>query len=50
MKIPCLRTEKLNIENLAFQEKHDMLLYSHENLMDNHIMLNIAHKVVIANL
>jgi hypothetical protein len=27
-----------------------MLLCSHENLMDDHIMLNIAHKVVIANL
>jgi hypothetical protein len=27
-----------------------MLLYSHENLMDNHIILNIAHKVVIENL
>jgi hypothetical protein len=27
-----------------------MLLCSHENLMDDHIMLNIAHEVVIANL
>ena len=27
-----------------------MLLYSHENLMDNHIILNIAHEVVIENL
>jgi hypothetical protein len=42
--------EKLKIENLAFQEKLDMLLYSHENLMDNHIMLNITHEVVIENL
>jgi hypothetical protein len=32
------------------QEKHDMLLYSHENLMDDHILLNIAHEVVIENL
>jgi hypothetical protein len=27
-----------------------MLLYTHENLMDNHIILNIAHEVVIENL
>jgi uncharacterized small protein (DUF1192 family) len=44
------QVEKLKIENLAFQEKHDMLLCSHENLMDDHIMLNIAHEVVIENL
>jgi hypothetical protein len=37
--------EKLKIENLAFQEKHDIFLCSHENLMDDHIMLNIAHEV-----
>jgi hypothetical protein len=43
------QVEKLKIENLAFQEKHDMLLCSHENLMDEHIMLNIAHEVVIEN-
>jgi hypothetical protein len=44
------QVEKLKIENLAFQEKHDMLLCSHENLMDEHIMLNITHEVVIENL
>jgi hypothetical protein len=44
------QVEKLKIENLAFQEKHDMLLCSHKNLMDDHIMLNIAHEVVIENL
>jgi uncharacterized small protein (DUF1192 family) len=44
------QVERLKIENLAFQEKHDMLLYSHENLMDDHILLNIAHEVVIENL
>jgi hypothetical protein len=43
------QVERLN-ENLAFQEKHDMLLCYHENLMDDHIMLNIAHEVVIENL
>jgi hypothetical protein len=40
------QVEKLKIENLAFQEKYDMLLCSHENLTDDHIMLNIAHEVV----
>jgi hypothetical protein len=44
------QVEKLKVENLAFQEKYDMLLYSHENLMDDHIILNIAHEVVIENL
>jgi hypothetical protein len=42
--------EKLKVENLAFQDKHDILIYSHETLMDDHIMLNIAHEVVIENL
>jgi hypothetical protein len=27
-----------------------MLMCSHKNLMDDHIMLDIAHEVVIANL
>jgi hypothetical protein len=44
------QVEMLKTENLAFQEKHDMLLYSYENIMDDHVMLNIAHEVVIANL
>jgi uncharacterized small protein (DUF1192 family) len=44
------QVERIKIENLAFQEKHDMLLCSYENLMDDHIMLNIAHEVVIENL
>jgi hypothetical protein len=44
------QVEKLKDENLAFKEKYDMLLRSHENLMDNHIILNIAHEVVIENL
>jgi hypothetical protein len=44
------QVEKLKIENLAFQDKHDILLCSHENLMDDHIMLNVAHEVVIENL
>jgi hypothetical protein len=44
------QVEKLKVENLAFQDKYDMLLCSHENLMDDHIILNIAHDVVIENL
>jgi hypothetical protein len=48
--LPKDQVERLKIENLAFQEKHDMLLRSHKNLMDDHIMLNIAHEVVIENL
>jgi hypothetical protein len=42
--------ERLKIENLSFQEKHDMFLCSHKNIMDDHIMLNISHEVVIENL
>jgi uncharacterized small protein (DUF1192 family) len=44
------QVERLKTKNLAIQEKHDMLLYSHENLMNDHIMLDIAHEVVIENL
>jgi hypothetical protein len=31
--------EKLNIENLTLQEKHDMIVCSHNKFMDSHIML-----------
>jgi hypothetical protein len=44
------QVERLKIEILAFQVKHDMLLCSHENLMADHIMSNIAYEVVLANL
>jgi hypothetical protein len=44
------QVEKIKMKNLASQEKHDMLLCSHENLMNDHIMLNISHEVVITNL
>jgi hypothetical protein len=44
------QVEKLKDENLAFQEKYDTLLCSHENIMDDHVILNIAHEVVIENL
>jgi hypothetical protein len=42
--------EKLNIKNLALQEKHDMLVCSHNKFMDSHIMLEMAHEVVLTNL
>jgi hypothetical protein len=38
--------EKLNIENLALQEKHDMLVCSHNKFMDSHIMLEMAHEIM----
>jgi hypothetical protein len=41
--------EKLNIKNLALQEKHDMLVCSHNKFMDSHIMLEMAHEVVLTN-
>jgi hypothetical protein len=41
--------EKLNIENLALQEKHDMLVCSHNKFIDSHIMLEMAHEVVLTN-
>jgi hypothetical protein len=44
------QVERLKIEKLAFQEKHDMFLCSHKNLMGDHIMLNIAVEIVIENL
>jgi hypothetical protein len=42
--------EKLNIENLALQGKHDMLVCSHNKFMDSHIMLYMTHEVVLTNL
>jgi hypothetical protein len=44
------QVEKLKFENLSCQDKYNMLLYSHENLMDDHIILNVAHEVVLENL
>jgi hypothetical protein len=38
--------EKLNIGNLALQEKHDMLVCSHNKFMDKHIMLNVTPQVL----
>jgi hypothetical protein len=42
--------EKLNIKNLALQEKHDTHVCSHNKFMDSHIMLEMAHVVVLTNL
>jgi hypothetical protein len=44
------QVEKINLEKLALGEKYDMLSYSHNKLVDDHIMLNVAHEVVITNL
>jgi hypothetical protein len=44
------QVEIINLERLALNEKYDMLSNSHSELVDDHIMLNIAHEVVFANL
>jgi hypothetical protein len=44
------QVELLNLEKLALSKKYDMLCYSHDNLLDSHIMLDVAHEVVIASL
>jgi hypothetical protein len=45
------QVEMINLEKkLALSEKYDMLPYSHNELVDDHIMLNIAHEVVITSL
>jgi hypothetical protein len=44
------QVELLNHDKLALTEKYDMLSYYHDNLLDRHIMLDVAHEVVIASL
>jgi hypothetical protein len=44
------QVEMMNLEKLALSEKYDMLSYSHSKLVDDHIMLDIAHEVVITSL
>ena len=44
------QVETMNLEKLALSEKYDMLSYSHSKLVDDHIMLDIAHEVVITSL
>ena len=44
------QVEMINLEKLALSAKYDMLSYSHNELVDDHIMLDVAHEVVITNL
>jgi hypothetical protein len=44
------QVELLSHDKLALTEKYDVLSYYHDNLLDRHIMLDVAHEVVIANL
>jgi hypothetical protein len=44
------QVEMINLEKLALGEKYDMLSYSHNKLVDDHIILDVAHEVVITNL
>jgi hypothetical protein len=44
------QVELLNHDKLALTEKYDMLSSYHDNLLDRHIMLDVAHEVVIASL
>jgi hypothetical protein len=44
------QVEMINLEKLALGEKYDMLSYCHSKLVDDHIMLDVAHEVVITNL
>jgi len=41
------KVEKLTSKNGILQQNHDDLLCSHEKLMDSHLMLEIAHDVVV---
>jgi hypothetical protein len=44
------QVELLSHDNLALIEKYDLLSCYHDNLLDRHIMLEVAHEVVITNL
>jgi hypothetical protein len=44
------QVELLSHDNLALTEKYDLLSCYHDNLLDRHIMLEVAHEVVITNL
>jgi hypothetical protein len=44
------QVELLNLDKLSLSEKYDMLSYSHDNILDRHIMLDVAHEVVIVSL
>jgi hypothetical protein len=44
------QVELLNRDKLALTEKYDMLSSYHDNLLDRHIILDVAHEVVIVSL
>jgi hypothetical protein len=44
------QVELLSHDKLALTEKYDLLSCYHDNLLDRHIMLEVAHEVVITNL
>jgi hypothetical protein len=44
------QVELLNLEKLALSEKYDMLSDIHDKLLDDHIILNVAHEVVVNSL
>jgi hypothetical protein len=44
------QVEVLSHDKLALTEKYDLLSCYHDNLLDRHIMLDVAYKVIIANL
>jgi hypothetical protein len=44
------QVELLSHDKLALTKNYDLLSCYHDNLLDRHIMLDIAHEVVIANL
>jgi hypothetical protein len=41
--------ERLTCKNEILQEDHDELLCSHEKLIDPHLMLDIAHEIVVTS-
>jgi hypothetical protein len=44
------QVELLSHDKLALTKKYDLLSCYHDNLLDRHIMLEVAHEVVITNL
>jgi hypothetical protein len=41
------QVELLNLEKLALREKYDMLSYSHYNLLDADIILDVSHETIM---
>jgi hypothetical protein len=44
------KVQRLTSKNETLQESHDELLCSQEKLMDSHLMLEIAHEVVVTSI